>query len=138
MRNKLIILITSLFILCGCANEIRFNPPIGQVLLRDLDFIFYKYGYKYKVSDKLSKIADLCIDRHVYNDAYGSVNVDEFIDQLRIVCLWNYGFNVKVIKVNELVIIDYDDSDEIYEKLPKIEINAAQQGDAPEPAMPAR
>jgi hypothetical protein len=107
-------------LLIGCENEYRYNPPIGQVLIKDLGDFIKPYGYRYVVGPKISKIADLCVERCVYNDKYGSISIEEFAKELKIYCLWNFGFNVDITFDNMVMTIEYGDSDEIYNKLPKI------------------
>ena len=115
----LLIFFTLALFTIGCQRNVKFNPPIGQVLLRDLGDIYKIYGYKFEVDDKLNKVINLCIERNVLNDDYGAVNVDEFNEQLSIYFLWKFGFKISFTIKNDVVTAKYADSDVIYEKLEK-------------------
>ena len=102
------------------AEENVKNIPIGQVLLKDFGDIYRIYGYEFKIDNKLYNIADISIERYIKNDQYGKVDIKTFNEQLRIFVLWRFGFNIKITDDGKTISMRYDDSDQIYDKLPKI------------------
>jgi hypothetical protein len=102
------------------AEEVKHNIPMGEVLLKNFGDIYKSYGHEFEIDNKLYNIADISIERYIKNDQYGKVDIKTFNDQLRVFVLWRFGFNIKITDDGKTISMRYDDSDQVYENLPKI------------------